>query len=207
MEEGDAVSRDVLAQAHARIRSEDLGEQPPARLEWLVEQGPTIDMEQVEHLVHERVSTGAATPAADGGLEPGEVGFAVVVEGDDLTVDDGRPGRDPGRWLQERPEVARRVLLATRPQPNVVVIDHGFDPESVPFDLEAPARVVERGRHEGRQHRRDERRQRRAAAGRRAASGRHDQGVDRRGLAVVIARSLGILPATVPGCMDRRMCR
>ena len=82
-------------------------------------------------------------------------------------IDDGVVCRKPGRWLQERAEVALGgVELATRPQADAVAVDDRLDPESIPLDLEQPVRVVERRGDEGRQHRRDERRSSHGSASR-----------------------------------------
>src|SRR4029077_14918424 len=113
-----------------------------------------VEVEEVEDLVHERRGRdGRSAPALDPGLEQGEVGFAVLVERDDLAVDDRPACIEPGGRIEERPEVARGVLLATRPQPDVAVIDERLDPEAVPRDLEHTVRLVEGWTDERPQHR------------------------------------------------------
>ena len=94
------------------IRAQDPTQQSATLLEWLVEQRSTIEEEEVEHLVDERRCRADPAPALDPGLEQREIGLAVVIEGDDLTIDDRLGGGDPGRRLQEWSEVACRVLLA-----------------------------------------------------------------------------------------------
>ena len=136
-----------------------LGQETAAFLEWLVEERPAVEMEQVEDLVDERGRLGGHSPPLDAGLQEGEVGLALRVERDDLAVDDRLPGGEPRRRFEERAEVPRRrVLLAAGPQPDFAAVDDRLDPEAVPLDLEQPAGVVERRRDERREHRRDERR-------------------------------------------------
>ncbi len=53
LEEGDPLPRDVLAEANARIGLEDAGKQPAAFLERLGDQGPAVEVEQVEGLEDE----------------------------------------------------------------------------------------------------------------------------------------------------------
>ena len=125
-------------------------------LERLVEQRPAVEVEQVEDLVDERGRLGGHSLPLDPRLEQGEVGLAALVERDDLAVDDRPAGVDPGRRIEERPEVARRVLLAAGPQPDGLAVDDGLDAEAVPLDLEQPVGVVERRADERREHRRDE---------------------------------------------------
>ena len=147
----------MLAQADARIGSEDPGEQPAALLERLVEERPAVEVEKVEHLVDERRRLGGRSPSLDPGLEQREVGLAMGVERDHLAVDDRILGGDPGRRLEERPEVPlRRVLLAAGPQPDSTAVDDRLDAEAIPLDLEQAVGIVERPADERREHRRDE---------------------------------------------------
>ena len=113
-------------------------------------------MEKVEGLVDERCRLDDHSPPLDPRLEKGEVGLAALVERDDLAVDDRTPDVKPTRCIEERPEVARCVLLAAGPQTDIPAVDDGLDPETVPLDLEQPVRVVERRPDERREHRRDE---------------------------------------------------
>ena len=156
LEERDPVGLDVLAQADARIRAEDAGEESAALLERFVEERPAVEVEQVEDLVDERGRLVGHSPPLDPRLEEGEVGFAALVESDDLAVDDRLARVEPGRRIEERPEVARRVLLAARPESDAVTVDDRLDAETVPLDLEQPVGPVERRAHERREHRRDE---------------------------------------------------
>ena len=156
LEEGDPIPGDVLAQAHPGIGPQRLGEQAPPHLQWLLEQRPPVQPQEVEHLIDERRRRSDLALALDAGLEERKIGLAVVVERDDLTVDDRLPRGDP-RWRpEERSEVAARVLLAAGPDPHLVAVDDSLHAEAVPLDLELPVRVVERRGHEGGQHRRDE---------------------------------------------------
>ena len=156
LEERDPVGLDVLAEPDARIGAEDVGEKPAALLERLVEERPAVEVEEVEDLVDERGRLGGHSPPLDPGLEQGEVGLAVLVERDDLAVDDRLAGVEPARRIEERPEVARRVLLAAGPQADAAAVDDRLDAETVPLDLEQPVGVVERRADERREHRRDE---------------------------------------------------
>ena len=127
-------------------------------------------MEKIEHLVEERVGLGGRSLALDPRLEQREVGLAVLVQRDDLSVDDGRSSRQPAGRVEERAEVARGVLLAAGPHADRPAVDHGLDAEPVPLHLEQPVGVIERGGDEGRQHRRDEGRPGHASTLRRSAS-------------------------------------
>ena len=62
LEERDPVGLDVLAQADARIRAEDAGEESPPLLERLVEERSAVEVEQVEDLVDERGRLDGALP-------------------------------------------------------------------------------------------------------------------------------------------------
>ena len=77
---------DVLAEPDARIGAQDVRQQPSTDLERLVEQRPAVEMEEVEHLVHEADRPGQAA-VLDPLLEQREVGLTGVVERDDLAVD------------------------------------------------------------------------------------------------------------------------
>ena len=88
LEERDPVGLDVLAQADARVRAKDAGEESAALLERLVEERSAVEMKEVEDLVDERCRLVGRSPPLDPCLEEGEVGLAVLVESDDLAVDD-----------------------------------------------------------------------------------------------------------------------
>jgi hypothetical protein len=140
--------------------SKDPAEKTPALLEWLFEQRPPVEVKQVEDFVDEGCRRRGRSPALDPRLEEREVGLAVVVHGDHLAVDDAGTRIEPGRRVEEGPEVAAGVLLATRPQSDAAVVHDGLHPEAVPFHLEQPVRIVERRTDQRREHRRDEARRR-----------------------------------------------
>ena len=91
--ERQALALDVGREADPRVVLEHAPEQPLAILERDVEERPTVEVEQVEGLVHEP----RGGLVAELGLEQREVGAALVVERDDLAIDDGLAGVDPGR--------------------------------------------------------------------------------------------------------------
>ena len=62
-EERDPVGLDVFAQADARVRAEDAGEESAALLERLVEERSAVEMEEVEDLVDERGRLGRPLPS------------------------------------------------------------------------------------------------------------------------------------------------
>ena len=127
-------------------------QQPLAILERDVQQRPTIEVQQVEGLVHEP----ARLLVPELGLQQAEVGPAVLVEGHDLAVDDGLARLDPAAGCTEQArEVRLRVVEVPRQDPDLAVVDDGLDPEPVPLDLEQPVVVVERLGRERRQHRLD----------------------------------------------------
>ena len=164
LEERDPLGLDMFAQADARIRAQDAGEEAAPFLERFVDERSAVKMKQVEDLVDERGRLGGHSPPLDPGLEQRKIGFASRVESDDLAIDD-RPARvEPGRRIEERPEVARRVLLAAGPESNALAVHDGLDAETVPLDLEQPVRIVEGRTDQRREHRRDE-------------FGRHDAGL------------------------------
>jgi hypothetical protein len=113
-------------------------------------------VQQVEDLVDERVRLGDHSPPRDPGLEQREVRLAAFVERDHLAVDDRLASGDPAWRVEERPEVARRVLFASRPQADAVAVDDRLDAEAVPLDLEQPIGIVKGRTDERREHRRDE---------------------------------------------------
>ena len=123
----------------------------------LVEQRPAVELEQVEHLVHERRRHAAALPVplirawsrAKSGSPRSSSAITspstiACVGGDPVggceEVDRNSPPRPAGRGSRSGPPV----------------VDHGLDAEAVPLDLEQPVRVVERRRDERGEHRRDE---------------------------------------------------
>ena len=127
-------------------------EQALAVLERDVEERSTIEIEQVEDLVHE---TGRLL-VAELRLEEAEVGPAVVVDGHDLAIDDGLLGLDPASRRAEEPrEIGRRVVEVARQDPALAVVDDRFDAEAVPLDLEQPVLVVESLVRERGEHRLD----------------------------------------------------
>jgi hypothetical protein len=159
--EGDTVALDVRREADATGLAEDAPQQPLPILERDAQQGPSVEVEQIEDLVHEPRRRTLARPAgsepADRLLEQPEIGRAVLFERDDLAVDDRLSSRDPRRRGQETREVGRAVQPPSRVHPDRAVVHDRFDPIAVPLDLEQPVRVVEGGRlGESREHRRDE---------------------------------------------------
>ena len=63
---------------------------------------------------------------------------------------------EPGRRIEKRAEIARRVLFAAGPQADAGAVDHRLDAEAIPLDLEQPAGIVERPTNERREHGRNE---------------------------------------------------
>ena len=146
--------------------------------------------QQVERLVDEPLGV----LVAELGLEQAEVGPAVLVEGHDLTVDDGLVGLDPARRVEQPREVGIGVVEVPGQELRPAAIDQGLDAEPVPLDLEQPVRVVERLRGERRQHRLDA-----LGHGRRLGTGQVDLGDRRRCLAdpdgVTVVLDLVVGPA------------
>ena len=88
-------------------------EQPLAVLERDIEERAAVQVEEVEGLVHEP----GRLLVAKLGLEQAEIRASVVVEGDDLTVDDGLVGLDPARRRRQQPrEVGLGVVEVPRPE-------------------------------------------------------------------------------------------
>ena len=143
----EAVPDDVGAHADARVVPEHLLQLRLALLERLSQERCPIEPQQVEDDVLE-----VAGPRA----EEREVRLAVIAERDDLPVHDRLGRGDPGRWLEEAPEVARGILLAARPGPHLPIAHDGLHPEAIPLHLEQPVGVVEGRCGEGREHRIDE---------------------------------------------------
>ena len=137
--------------AHPRMVPEHAAQEALAILERHIEQRSTIEVEQIERLVHDA----GGGRVAEFGLQEAEVGSAFVIERDHLAIDDGLRRFDPARRVEELGEVGRRILEVARPDADLPVIEHGLDPKAVPLDLEQPVLVVERLAREGRQHRID----------------------------------------------------
>ena len=152
LQEREPLPHHVLAEADPLVGTEDLRETRLAVVEWLVEERGAIDVQQVEHLVHELAAGGLAQAR----LEQREVRLAVTVEAHDLAIEDRRLRAEPRGWGEERTEVARGVLPATRPHRHAAAVDHGLHAEAVPLDLVEPVRVVEAGRPQRGQHGVDE---------------------------------------------------
>ena len=152
LQEREPLPHHVLAEADPLVGTQDLGEARLPVVEWLVEERGAVDVQEVEHLVHELAAGGLAQAR----LEQREVRLAVTVEADDLAVEDRRLRAEPRRWGEERTEVARGVLPATRPHRHAVAVDYRLHAEAVPLDLVEPVRVVEAGRPQRGQHGVDE---------------------------------------------------
>jgi hypothetical protein len=102
----DPVGLDVFAQTNARIRPQDAREESAPLFERFVEQRSAVEVEQVEDLVDERGRLGGHSPFLDPRLQKREIGFATLVESDDLAVEDRSARVEPGWRIEEWPEVA-----------------------------------------------------------------------------------------------------
>src|SRR5690349_1229760 len=183
-------------------------EQPLPVLERDVEQAPTVEIQQVEHLVHEP----GGLLVAELGLEEAEIGSAVLVDRDDLTIEHGLFGLDPSpRRTEEAREVGGGVVQVPGQELDRAVIDDRLDSKPVPLDLEQPVVVIERLARERREHRLDLLGQRRALG-----TAKIDLGGRRRSLAdpdrIAIGLDLVVGPAgldalwmvlSVPACDGR----
>src|SRR5438552_10301143 len=108
---GDPVAVNVRCEADPTRLAKDASQEPLSILERHLEEGPSIEVEQIECLVDEPrrwpVARATRSEPADRLLEQPEVGRPVLVERHDLAVDDRLARRDPRRRREKTREVGR----------------------------------------------------------------------------------------------------